>query len=362
VFIATVIPLLFLALVWILDVHSGRRAVLVLLSFLWGLASFFIVYWSGPRIFSGVDAEQAVSWVAPLVEEAVKALILIYLATRRDFAYLGDGAVYGFAVGVGFSIVENYLYVTSGVFSNVLFTALGRALSASLLHGSTSAVVGLGLAYAKGARMWPLGGFTGGLALAVSLHILYNQVLLAGGTFLQGFCVSLGAMSAVVGGSTIGLLRERWLLRGALVREAGVNFSEVQAVDRIVALDGVRGRVALYFGRRKAREVELLLLETARLGLAKQACEVCADPGERRKIGEDIQRLRQSISQRRKSIGSYCLLYVRAVFPGKRNLWKRLERRLAFACPNGGRSIGPKPDTGRMADSRCSEPKGADRA
>jgi len=48
-------------------------------------------------------------YFAPVSEKS-SALILIYLV-RRPFTYFVDGAIYGFAIGVGFAIIENYSYI-----------------------------------------------------------------------------------------------------------------------------------------------------------------------------------------------------------------------------------------------------------
>ena len=48
-------------------------------------------------------------YVAPLTEEAAKALFIAFLLWRRRIGFLVDAAVLGFAVGTGFAIVENML-------------------------------------------------------------------------------------------------------------------------------------------------------------------------------------------------------------------------------------------------------------
>jgi len=50
-------------------------------------------------------------YVAPLVEEALKAAIIIVLIRRNRIGFLVDAAIFGFAVGAGFAIFENMYYL-----------------------------------------------------------------------------------------------------------------------------------------------------------------------------------------------------------------------------------------------------------
>jgi len=43
--------------------------------------------------WAGVSFEQMIRIVAPILEEFLKALILIYLVQRADFNYVVDGAI-----------------------------------------------------------------------------------------------------------------------------------------------------------------------------------------------------------------------------------------------------------------------------
>lgn len=297
----------------------------MLFSFLWGLLSFFLVYWMGPKVFPPFGAQRAIGWVAPVVEESVKVVFLLYLVTRRDFTYLGDGAVYGFACGVAFSILENYLYLASGSSVSALYLGIGRSLSTSLIHGSATSLAGLVLAYFKWKRIPRLAGLFVGLGCAVTLHAFYNQVVWTDGSYLQGLSISSAGLAAVIGFSTIGLLRERQWIRAVLKEEGAVSISEARAVNQIHNLGPIRAKLALSFGRKKAREVEALLLATARLGLKKKAREKSSNQEERAAMEGEIQTLRQAINKKRRAIGPYCMLYVRAAFPGKSDLWTSLE-------------------------------------
>ena len=51
-------------------------------------------------------------YVSPVIEETIKALTIVYLIRSQRIAFLVDAAIYGFAVGTGFAVVENLYYLS----------------------------------------------------------------------------------------------------------------------------------------------------------------------------------------------------------------------------------------------------------
>src|ERR671921_1486211 len=49
---------------------------------------------------------------APWIEEAIKAVIIIFLFRLNRIGYKLDAVISGFAIGAGFSVVENVIYLT----------------------------------------------------------------------------------------------------------------------------------------------------------------------------------------------------------------------------------------------------------
>ena len=46
-------------------------------------------------------------WISPWLEESLKAALIVYLIRTRRVGMLVDAAIYGFAIGTGFALVEN---------------------------------------------------------------------------------------------------------------------------------------------------------------------------------------------------------------------------------------------------------------
>jgi RsiW-degrading membrane proteinase PrsW (M82 family) len=115
--------------------------------------------------------------VIGLVEEMAK-FIAVKLAVydHPEFNEVLDGVIYAVAAGLGFAAVENLFYsvrfgITVGLF---------RAFITDLAHASFSGIVGyhMGLArFLKGSTTLLLGK---GLAIAISLHGLYDFLIIAG--------------------------------------------------------------------------------------------------------------------------------------------------------------------------------------
>lgn len=119
-------------------------------------------------------------YVSPLTEEAAKALFIAFLFWRRRVGFLVDAAVLGFAVGTGFALVENMLYLRDlGRAPLLLWVA--RGLGTAVLHGATTAIAAmLAKMVSERQRHWPAAlAIVPGWAAAVVIHSAYNHLLVS---------------------------------------------------------------------------------------------------------------------------------------------------------------------------------------
>ena len=78
-------------------------------------------------------------YVAPFVEEALKAFIIIVLIRRNRIGFLVDAAIMGFAVGAGFAIFENMYYLQ--ILPDLpLGTWIIRGFGTAIMHGGATAI------------------------------------------------------------------------------------------------------------------------------------------------------------------------------------------------------------------------------
>jgi RsiW-degrading membrane proteinase PrsW (M82 family) len=80
----------------------------------------------------------------PVLEEIVKAIPLLWLATRKKIVFFIDSVICGAAIGGGFSILENIFYLLLGNEMGI-GTVLFRGLEVALIHMGCSAIIAAGL-------------------------------------------------------------------------------------------------------------------------------------------------------------------------------------------------------------------------
>ncbi len=97
------------------------------------------------RLTDPFVSERVSDSLYPILEEAVKALPLWWLARRKKIAFFIDSVICGAAVGGGFSILENVLYLLMGNLG--IGTALFRGLEVALIHMGCSAIVAVALMF-----------------------------------------------------------------------------------------------------------------------------------------------------------------------------------------------------------------------
>ncbi|HEY75228.1 MAG TPA: PrsW family intramembrane metalloprotease [Thermoflexia bacterium] len=364
--IAIGIPAAFLFLIYTLDLYASRTFRLVALCFGWGaVGAFGLAY----VINSYVGSPLLARWFAdpylgltvgfaPVVEEITKALILIYIARQPEFTYFVDGAIYGFASGIGFSIAENFLYLSANPGGGIAL-ALARAFSTCLMHGAAAGTVGAAVGRFRFHRgSGRVVAQVGGWGAAVLLHALFNGTVYTGslggaGALLIPVAIGVAGVGILVVFVFLGLQEERRWLAETLDRKVGVTAAEVRAAQALGDLEELLQPIAAQFPR-KAREVEQLVLLQAQIGIKRKVLQRTEDPRLRERLERSIDEMREEMERLRKGVGLYVMSYLRAVFPeGAMDIWSRMEQLIpaavsadaggwvrTFASPVGGTPSG----------------------
>lgn len=172
--------LLFLGGLVVLDSYKlvTRRAVLA--SVAWGAIAAGLAFAANVALLerAGLDPAPLKRWVAPALEEVLKAAPVLILLRRGRIGFMVDAGIHGFAAGAGFALVENLYYAWAlGNFAPVLW--LVRGLGTAILHGSTTAVVAIvakDLSDRRAARI--RAAAAPGLAVAFAVHSAFNHLVL----------------------------------------------------------------------------------------------------------------------------------------------------------------------------------------
>lgn len=81
-------------------------------------------------------------YLAPVIEELLKALYLVVLLKRKRIGFMVDAAIFGFSLGAGFAVVENIQYLLALEQSNPLLWLI-RGFGTAIMHGGTTALAGI---------------------------------------------------------------------------------------------------------------------------------------------------------------------------------------------------------------------------
>jgi RsiW-degrading membrane proteinase PrsW (M82 family) len=177
--VGTLPVLLFLLALRVLDSYKLVHARQVALAIAGGAAAA-LLSWVPNAVAIDVlhlDPVLVRRYLAPVIEEILKASLLVYAIRSNRVGFLVDAGLYGFAVGAGFALVENLYYAwAAGTSSLPLWIA--RGFGTAMLHGTTTAVVGiLSKHLVDRHHSSALHRFLPGLAIAIVTHSVYNHVL-----------------------------------------------------------------------------------------------------------------------------------------------------------------------------------------
>ena len=154
-----------------------RRQVLVSIG--WGALAAIVAFFAHRLLIEGTGMSPLVlrRYVAPALEEVLKAGLVLALVKAHRTGFLVDAGIHGFAAGTGFALVENAWYAhTLGDVNPWLWVL--RGLGTAVMHGSATAMVGIvAHAFAERGRRVVIAALPG-LAAAWVVHSAYNHLML----------------------------------------------------------------------------------------------------------------------------------------------------------------------------------------
>src|SRR4029077_18598515 len=109
-------------------------------------------------------------FVAPWIEEALKAAVLVFLIRTRRVGLPVDAGIAGFAIGTGFALVENLYYLASRPDISLPVQVI-RGFGTAIMHGGTTTIFAM-ISVSLHERR-PAGGaqlLLPGFVAAVALH------------------------------------------------------------------------------------------------------------------------------------------------------------------------------------------------
>lgn len=314
--IAFLVPLAFLFGIRKGNLYGTDKFYVNIITLVWGLVAYGLAAQINPAMVETgwVTRSQVIRITAPILEEILKSLILIYLVRRADFNYVVDGAIYGFGAGIGFAIIENWEYVT-GHPEIALGIAIARVFSTNLVHATGSGLIGSALAFQRGENTAP--AWTAvilGYLFSIAFHMGFNTTVSAG-TFLF-FAIGIGLVGTALIWFVIrrGLNTQKIWVGEKLGMSDRVTRSEAKISVKIEQLREALTPVEKQFGFVTLKIVEDLIRKQAEIGIKRKLLEKTANESKRQEIEKIIKGLNREMEALRKQAGPYCMMLVRTVY------------------------------------------------
>jgi RsiW-degrading membrane proteinase PrsW (M82 family) len=332
-FIALAVPLLIFSFIHTFDFYQTGQFHIILKCLFWGGVTFApatFVNWTLTH-FWPTNQDAIVNFAAPIYEEIFKGLVLLYLVRRAKFTYSVDGAIYGFAVGTGFAVVENYvyIYINSSAAAQIAFQ---RIFLANLIHAFSSAAIGITLGISRlgiPKKRWRLPVF--GLLLVIVQHMFFN--ILIGREGIHPVIFFLPVLPGILFIFYImqrGKKQARGWIKEKLGMENRVTRGEAALVDHLADPEDTLYPVVERFGAETTSQVEKLLYLQAHIGIKSKALDGLRGNNTIYKAVEaEINEMRTEMKKIQREIGLYAMLFVRGLFTDEMaSVWDQIQSKI----------------------------------
>jgi len=333
--------LLFLGLLVLLDSFKLVSLRSVLTALLAGAAAALAGAQLNAWLLDAVPLSPALfsHYLAPPLEEALKALWVAVLLRRGRVGFLVDAAILGFAVGAGFALVENVEYLLA-LSERGLGLWLVRGLGTAILHGATTAIFAI-LAKSLSDRHpeHPLVACVPGYLAAVVIHSGYNHQLLppvlSAGVLLVGLPLVVMAVF------------ERSERRTRDFLGVGLD-TDLEVALTIASGAALETRIGLYLRSLKERfpgevvaDMLCLLRIQAELKVRAKGLLLAREAGLEAPVGDDVRDRLTELRYLERSIGRTGLLAMKPILrQDARALWQVYL--LEEAGRTGSKAPGPR--------------------
>ena len=178
--VVSILPVfLFLGVLVLIDSYKLVALRAIVLSVAAGMVAGLVSYGANVWLRPALDLDWArySRYVAPVVEESLKAGFVVYLLQRNKVGFVVDAAIHGFGIGTGFAFLENLYYLQVNP-DTTFWTWIVRGFGTAIMHGGATAIVAMVSKTLLNRRdVFRLHLLVPGLGVAVVLHSLYNHFL-----------------------------------------------------------------------------------------------------------------------------------------------------------------------------------------
>ncbi|GAB4421256.1 MAG: hypothetical protein Kow002_10090 [Anaerolineales bacterium] len=234
ILISAGIPLIVILVMYLFGMYVRRNSGWVLLCLLWGVLGYLAFTALNTQVFADAAlGKQAINiLIAPLLQQMFVVLGVFFVIHREKFDNLIDGAVYGFASGLGYALYENVTYALSFSGNNLAQLIL-QTLAITLVYATAAGIVGVAVSqfyfrHRTNRLTLLLSGLGAGLGYTVLFKLLVTNEI--GGNMLP--------LAFGIGGITLVGLYVTGLLRKILI-QVGIQKKRADSLLEIVIPIGV---------------------------------------------------------------------------------------------------------------------------
>lgn len=178
IYLAAVLPMVFV--MFVLTEKQPRQIVYF---YLWGMTASLLsgILIQGLRITTEVSELELAVTLTPIIEEFLKAMLLLILFLLYPEKGHTSLISLGMVSGIGFSIQENIIYLTTMPLDNInaVNYIITRVFSTCLMHGLTVAIIGFGFLWLKEFERKTYTVILGFYSFAVVYHSLFNLLVIS---------------------------------------------------------------------------------------------------------------------------------------------------------------------------------------
>jgi protease PrsW len=171
---------LFMVFLFLLDSFNLVHVRTLIICLLWGVVCAVASYFMNTAVagLMEIDYKSLSLFIGPVIEEIFKSLIILYFITRRKIGFMIDAAIYGFAVGAMFSLVENLTFIYIKPDIHHVLISLIRGFGTGIMHGGCTSIFAVILIAWLNQGKYQLVAALPALVVSIVLHSGFNHFLL----------------------------------------------------------------------------------------------------------------------------------------------------------------------------------------
>jgi protease PrsW len=175
--IVSVFPaVLFILFLYFLDSFKLVIKGVLLLAVIWGICSAVIAYFINTYIVENTSIAFDIlsKYLAPAIEELLKSLFIFLIIFKKRVGFMIDAAIYGFATGAGFALLENILFMKTMDDPNLLIWII-RGFGTAIMHGGCTSLLAIILISGKNRESSPVLPIALAFITAYVIHSAFNH-------------------------------------------------------------------------------------------------------------------------------------------------------------------------------------------